>query len=315
MIRETHGDDALFSEAAEHYADNLSRGVETLVVIPFWEEIERFNTHARDAMRTRGLVGGPEVVREAVKPLTWTDEQKAHWNQYQPGDWLLFARDTHYFRRGVAAQVAAVLPDGLRVVRPNGRFAKITRRQRGAFDVGRLQSLPLAAGERLLIRGREDSQHFANGDFKEVARVDPVTNEVWLTDGRVLPPDFKAWTYGHALTSYRAQGSTAEESLVVLGEVAERSLMQRQFYVGNTRYRGRHRIYVSNRAAILNRLATADPGRELATEFLRRQNITLAQEIGMRPFQRMGARARHVWQAVAAQMAQAREAVRERMEV
>jgi ATP-dependent exoDNAse (exonuclease V) alpha subunit len=203
----------------------------------------------------------------------------------------------------------------LRVVRPNGRFAKITRRQRGAFDVGRLQSLPLAAGERLLIRGREDSQHFANGDFKEVARVDPVTNEVWLTDGRVLPPDFKAWTYGHALTSYRAQGSTAEESLVVLGEVAERSLMQRQFYVGNTRYRGRHRIYVSNRAAILNRLATADPGRELATEFLRRQNITLAQEIGMRPFQRMGARARHVWQAVAAQMAQAREAVRERMEV
>jgi len=31
----------------------------------------------------------------------------------------------------------------------------------------------------------------------------------------------------------------------VLGEVAERALMRRQFYVGNTRYRGAHRIYVS----------------------------------------------------------------------
>lgn len=313
MIRETRDDDLLFAEAAQHYADNLVRGIETLVVIPFWEEIERFNVHARDALRRHGLLGEDEVVRDAVKPLTWSDEQKAHWDQYKSGDWLLFVRDTHYFRRGTAAQVSAVLPDGLRVARSNGRFAKITRRQRGAFDVGRLQTLPVAAGERLLIRGREDTAGFANGDFKDVARVDVTTNEIVLTDGHVLPKDFKAWTYGHALTSYRAQGSTAEESLVVLGEVAERALMQRQFYVGNTRFRGRHQIFVSHRDAILNRLAVPDPGRELASEFVRRQNIVLAEKISMRPFERMGARARQMWQGVAAQMEQVRAAMRERM--
>lgn len=295
MILEAGNDERLFSEAAEHYADNRVGGIETLVVIPFWDEIERFNGHVREALRRRGLLGEAEIVREAIKPLTWTEEQKTHWEQYQVGDRLLFARDTRFFRRGTAAEVAEVLPDGLRVNGANGRYAKITRKQRGAFDVGRPQQLAVAAGDRLLIRGREDTQDFANGDFKEVAQVDPASNEIVLTDGKLLPPDFKAWTYGHALTSYRAQGSTAEESLLVLGEVAERALMRRQFYVGNTRYRGAHRIYVSHRDAILRRLALPDPGRELATEFLERQRLTVAERIAPRPIQRLRRQLRQAW--------------------
>jgi conjugative relaxase-like TrwC/TraI family protein len=295
LILETGDDERLFTEAGEHYADNLAQGIETLVVIPFWDEIERFNGHARQALRRRGLLGEAEVVREAIKPLTWTEEQKTHWEQYQVGDRLLFARDTRFFRRGSAAVVAKVLPDGLHVTGDQGRYAKITRKQRGAFDVGRPQQLPVAAGDRLLIRGREDSQDFANGDFKEVAHVDPAADQIILADGKVLPPDFKAWTYGHALTSYRAQGSTAEESLLVLGEVAERALMRRQFYVGNTRYRGSHRIYVSHREAILARLARPDPGRELATEFAERHRLTLAERITPRPIRRLRSQLRQTW--------------------
>lgn len=315
MIRETRDDETLFAEAAEHYATNLARNVETLVVIPFWEEIERFNVRARAAMRQHGLLGAAEVVRSAVKPLSWTEEQKGHWSQYRVGDALLFVRDTRFFRRGTAAEVAEILPDGLRVTGAKGRYAKITRRHRGAFDVGRPQTLPVAVGERLLIRGRDARGTFANGGFKIVARIDEPTGRIWFSDGQELPPDFRAWTYGHALTSYRAQGSTAEESLLVLGEVAERALMQRQFYVGNTRYRGVHRIYVSRPEAVLNRLSIDDAGRELATEFLRRHRMVQAEEIAMRPFQRMGERARAVWMGVATRWQRAREEIRARMEV
>lgn len=315
MIRETRDDGTLFAEAAEHYAGNLERGVETLVVIPFWEEIERFNGEAREALRRHGLLGDIEVTREALKPLSWTEEQKIHWDQYRPGDWILFVRETRYFRRGTAGQVAHVLPDGLHVRKADGHVAKLTRRQRGAFDVARLQNLPVAAGDRLLIRGRDSEHGFENGDFKHVARVNRANGEIVLSDGAMLPSEFKAWTYGHALTSYRAQGSTAEESLLVLGEVAERALMRRQFYVGNTRFRGRHRIYVSHREPILQRLAQGDPGRELATEFLERQHIVLAEEIGMRPLRRMGARARHVWRGVAARWEEMRQTMGERTEV
>lgn len=295
LIRESADDEAMFARAAEHYVENRLKGIETLVVIPFWEEIERFNNHVRPALRRAGLLGEAELTRDAVKPMTWTEEQKVHWEQYQAGDRLLFARDTRFFKRGGAAEVIAVLPDGIQVRGPKGREAKITRKQRAAFDVGRKQSLVVSAGDRLLIRGRDDDARFANGDFKEVAHVDPVANRILLTDGQVLPMDFAAWTYGHALTSYRSQGSTSEESLLVLGEVAARSLARRQFYVGNTRYRGAHAIYVSSKSDILRRLDRPDAGRELATEFMQRHRIVVGEHLVPRPVRGLRARMRAAW--------------------
>ena len=295
LIRESADDNAMFAQAAEHYVSNRVRGIETLVVIPFWEEIERFNAQVRPALRQAGLLGEAEVIRETVKPLTWTEEEKIHWDQYRPGDRLLFARDTRFYKRGVAAEVVAVLPDGLRVRGPKGREAKITRKQRAAFEVGRAQSLAVSVGDRLLIRGREDEAGFANGDFKEVAKVDPKADRIVFTDGRELPRTFAAWTYGHALTSYRSQGSTSEESLLVLGEVAMRALARRQFYVGNTRYRGAHAIYLSNKAQILSRLARPDPGRELATEFMARHRLTLDERLAPRATRGLRAGVREAW--------------------
>jgi conjugative relaxase-like TrwC/TraI family protein len=305
LIRETNDDEALFARAAEHYVANRVEGVETLVVIPFWDEIERFNTYVRPALRQAGLLGEDEVMREAVKPLTWTAEQKIHWDQYQVGDRLLFARDTRFFKRGVAAEVIAITTDGLRVRSPQGREAKITRKQRAAFDVGRVQTLAVAAGDRLLIRGRHDDAGFANGDFKEVASVDPSANKIVLTDGHELPPDFAAWTYGHALTSYRSQGSTAEESLLVLGEVAAHALARRQFYVGNTRFRGAHAIYLSNKNEILRRIALPDTGRELATEFMERQGLAENEHLVPRPVRRLGVHLRYAWLAAAEKLRRA----------
>jgi hypothetical protein len=56
---------------------------------------------------------------------------------------------------------------------------------------------------------KEFPEHgFANGDLAQVAWVNPAADEVVLTDSRHLPTEFKAWTYGHALTAYRSQGST-----------------------------------------------------------------------------------------------------------
>ncbi len=302
MIHEEGDDDSLFARAAQHYTDNRIRGIETLAVIPFWEEIDRFNAHVRPSLRAAGLLGEAEVEREAVQPLTWTEEQKLHWTQYHIGDRLLFARDSRSFKRGTAAEVLAILPDGLRVRGSNGQEAKVTRQQHATFDVSRAQKLRVATGDRLLILARDDDAGLANGDFRDVARVDPVGNRIVFTDGRELPSDFAAWTYGHALTAYRAQGSTAEESILVLGAVAARSLTRRQFYVANTRYRGSHAIYASNKAAIMGRLTLPDPGRELASEFIVRQRIAERQEMVERAARRLRARVRAAWHQTIAQV-------------
>jgi conjugative relaxase-like TrwC/TraI family protein len=307
MIRETGNDDALFAKAAEHFVENKVKGIGTLVVIPFWDEIERFNAQVRPALRKAGLLGEVEVVRKAVKPLTWTAEQKAHWEQYKVGDRLLFVRDTRFFKRGVAAEVIAIMPDGVRVRGPKGREVKITRKQRAAFDVGRVQTLAVATGDRLLIRGRNDDAGFANGDFKEVAHVDPAANRIIFTDGRELPPGFAAWTYGHAITSYRSQGSTSEESLLVLGEVAARALARRQFYVGNTRFRGAHAIYVANKEEILARLNHTDDRRELATEFMRRHRMVEHLHLVPRALQHLNPHVQWACLARAAQQMRAQQ--------
>jgi ATP-dependent exoDNAse (exonuclease V) alpha subunit len=310
LIEELGADHLLFATAAAHYADNIVRGIETLVVIPFWEEIDRFNVQAREELRRRGRLGEVEVQRESIHPLPWSEEQKVHWNQYTVGDRLLFVRDTRFFERGSMATVTEILPNGLNVA-GDTRRAIIDRKQRGCFDVGRLQVLSLAAGDRLLIRGRDPKRQFSNGDFKDVASVDPATNTVILTDGTPLPADFKAWSYGHALTSYRSQGSTAEESLLVLGEVAERALMRRQFYVGNTRYRGAHRIYVTHRETILTRLRNPDPGRELATEFMEQHGLKIGEAVTRHRLHRVTAKLRRAWLAMEQRWRQSQDAQRQ----
>jgi len=298
LLRETSDDRELFAKAAEHYASNRLKGIETLVVIPFWDEIERFNQEARPVLRRVGLLGSEEVVRDSVRPLTWTDEQKIHWDQYRVGDRLLFVKDTRFFKRGVAAEVVEILPDGLKVRGPRKRCAKIKRRQSTTFDVGRVQRLGVSAGDRILIRGRNDDAGFSNGDFREVERVDAKEGRVFLKGGGELPPGFAAWTYGHALTSYRSQGSTSEESLLVLGQVGSRSIALRQFYVANTRYRGSHAIYLSDKAAVMRRLGGHVDERELATEFVQRNNISESESLYPRPIRALKAHLRVAWLAL-----------------
>ena len=76
-----------------------------------------------------------------------------------------------------------------------------------------------------------------------------------------------------------SQGTTAEESLLVLGDVAARALGRWQFYVGNTRFRGAHAIYVASTEEILTQLSRPDGGRELATEFLQRHRLLEREEL------------------------------------
>lgn len=298
LIEEIDNDDALFRRAAEVYAHDLAEGRETLVVIPVWEEIDRFTVAARAALQAKGILGDAEVERQAVKPLDWTQEQKRYWDQYRQGDRLLFVRSTRQSSRGASLEVKQVLANGLIAVDSSGRAHRITSRQTAAFEVGRLERLALAAGDRVLVRGREDTHKLQNGDLKEVAQVDRDSGQVRFADGTQLPAEFHAWNYGHALTTYRAQGSTAEHSLLVLGGAAAQSLRKRQFYVGSTRYRGSHRILMSDRAAVMRALSQPDAGRELATEFLERQDVSLGQLLLEQRLGGLRERARAIWRAM-----------------
>jgi len=287
MVSEQSDEEKLFELAAEHYARNRAEGIDTLVVIPLWDEIDRFSLKAREALRRHGVLGEETVERATLQPVSRTEEQKIHWSQYQLGDQLYFVRETRQIRRGQSAEVIGVERDGLRVRGETGREFKVTRRHQATFEVARKEVLAVAAGDRILIRARGGD--FKNGEVAEVARVHVTQNEILLADGRRLPNELKTWTYAHALTSYRAQGMTVDESILVLGHQSAETLGQRQFYVGNTRYRERHHLYVASHETVVRRLKHLQDDRELATEFMERQNLTHTHS----RFERMQARIRH----------------------
>lgn len=97
---------------------------------------------------------------------------------------------------------------------------------------------------------------------------------------------------------------------MVLGDVAACALRMRQFYVGNTRYRGSHAIYVSSRAEILRRLSQPDDGRELATEFVERHRIVMNERVSRR--RDLRARMRAAWASMADTLREWRENLGER---
>ena len=85
--------------------------------------------------------------------------------------------------------------------------------------------------------------------------------------------------------------------MIVLGEVASRALARRQFYVGNTRYRGSHAIYVAKKDEILERLTRPDAGRELATEFTERNGYVVGERILPRSVRALSPLIRRGWLA------------------
>jgi hypothetical protein len=112
---------------------------------------------------------------------------------------------------------------------------------------------------------------------------------------RIRTRSARSATCGHAITSYRSQGSNSEESILALGEFAARALTRQQFYVGNTRYRGAHAIYVANKEAIHSRLQGFYDQRELATEFVQLHRMAELLHVVPRMLQQLRKRARRAW--------------------
>ncbi|MDX2187165.1 MAG: MobF family relaxase [Opitutaceae bacterium] len=298
MLKEIGSEEDLFAHAAERVVAHRKANEDPLVVIPLWSEIERFTAKLRPALRSAGLLGNEEVKRESLNPLGWTVEQKALWHLYRENHRIVFVRRTLTYKPGETATVIKPLPNGLLIQTSSGHVRKLNGRNTESFEVGEVQQRTLSVGDLVLIRGKNETD-FANGDLRRVNLVDVENDKVVLDNGKELPPSFHSWTYGHAVTAYRSQGVTAERSLLVLGDLAAQSLERRQFYVGNTRFRGSHEILLTNKMAVLTRAHQANSHRELATEFVERRQINEVERIVPRPVRRWSRTLQRAWLAIA----------------
>lgn len=256
----------LFKAAAKRYADNVETGRETLVVIPTWNEIDEFNQDARAELKRRGLIYGKEIEIEGSASLSWTEVEKTHWQDYERGHVLNFHKRITKVEPGESLTVTEVLPNGLECVKQDGTIVRITKKQRGAFDVAESQRISVAAGDELLFRANCPEIGVSNGQRRKVKAVSE-SGEIELTSGSVLPKSFTQVCHGHAVTSHKSQGASVDESILVVGPHSLSAANLRQFYVSNTRFKQDHRLFVHNLNALLGKVMTKSE-RPLAREFL-----------------------------------------------
>lgn len=265
-IHESTGEER-YTHLAKQYVGSLKEGKEALVVSPTWREVALVTDALRRALVEEGrLTGKPNTV-QVVKSEQWTGAQRADLAGYRSDHVLVFHRETRDFARGESARVLSATPHALVVARQDGRHVTLTRKQKDCYEVGTLRQLELLSGDKLLIQGNRRDARLLNGQIVTVERVEK-NGSVRLNDGRVIPHDFRQFTYGYCVTSPASQGKTADHMYVAMDAASGLAANRKQFYVSASRGRERIRIYTDDRDHL--REAVQTPGdRLLASELMR----------------------------------------------
>lgn len=252
----------IFAQAARDYIATIQSGKSCLVISPVWSEIHAFNDEVRGQLKTASLLGSKETTVTTISSLQFTVAEKKDIKNYQVGDRLTFHRDMGEFRKLETVAVVGKTIDQLLVETEYGRQLPFSPSPANGFDVGLASPLAVAAGEKLLMRGNYKPQNIQNGDIVEVSAVNE-GGALQLKDGRLLPADFRQFTYGYASTSYAAQGKTVDRGILIMGEDGIHAANFKQAYVSNSRFRESQAIYTHDKKAV--REAMVSPADRMLT--------------------------------------------------
>lgn len=258
--------DGLYPQVAAAYLQATKEKRAVLIVSPTWDEIGAVTKDVRAALKTAGRLSGNEEDFGVFDSFAWTQAQKGNASDYEPGMRLRFVRKTEHFKPGDCAEVVAVSGKRLTVRRVFGEVhgdevvSLDPSRAPSSFDVGQAQALPVAAGDWLLLQANAKNQipgkrPFVNGERVRVKTVE--FGRIVLEDGRQIPPGYRTFTHGYALTSHAAQGKTVDEVLLVASSRSFSAMSQEGFYVGISRARDRTRVFTDDIEGLGERVRAA----------------------------------------------------------
>ncbi len=246
-VRQTSADE-LWTAAAADYVRTVRAGKSCLAISPVWLEIHRFTAAVREQLKLARLVGQEDRNVVTVHSLKWTREEHRLVRNYQPGDVLTFHQTWGAFEKHAAFTVVRRQESQLLVQAANGQLHYFDPRRVRGFDVGLAKEMPVAVGDRLLIRGNLPEAGVRNGDLAEVAAF-AEDGGITLKDGRLLPAWFRDFSHGYATTSHAAQGKTVDRGILLMAEAGIAAGNLKQAYVSNSRFRESQMIYTSDKEA------------------------------------------------------------------
>jgi len=251
-VQQTEGHGKLVDDYLAYFSSSRS----VLLVAPTHKAGDEITEAIRDRLRGEGKLG-EEHLLETLKPLHWTDAQKAE-KEHFGGDLVLqFHRNSGVHRAG--ERIAA--SDWLRSPSPG---------HPKHFSVYARQRIGVAAGDlvRITVNSRDKTgkHKLNNGSQYAVACVAP-SGDITLSNGWVI--NTPHITHGHVSTSYGAQGRTVDVCLAAMNAESLPAINAEQFYVTSSRARYTFRLYTDLPPEELKAAIKKGDTRKSATEVFR----------------------------------------------
>ncbi|CAN5625766.1 MobF family relaxase [soil metagenome] len=265
----------IYEAAASAYLGAKENGRSALLVAPTWGEIESVTESVRAKLKAQGALSAQEEKVAVFDSSGWTKAQKSNVDLYQLGQRILFQKRTGSFHANEEVEVMDVRPDRLRVRGEDGKERTFRPGSGDSFDVGERRELALAPGDQILFqanRKQSSGTLVVNG---QIATVKAVKNgQVTLTDGRVLPADYRQFTHGYCVTSHAAQSRTVDSVFVVASSHSGPAIHREQFYVSISRGRQNCRIFTDDKMLLRDRIAHSNRRRS-ALDLFKKQLVEL----------------------------------------
>lgn len=248
----------------EKYFAVAASGDSVVVVSQTWSELQRINEEIRTGLKERGTIGKDDVSVTVLIKQDLTNAQKRDKRFYSENSVLYFNQKVAGIGRGTLGRLLDIRDNEL-IVHADGKVRSIIFNLVGRITVCKPQEMPIASGDRLQLKANgktHNGMQIANGELVTVKRVEK--SQIKLTDGRILPQDYRQFMRGYAVTSYAAQGKTAD-FVIFLDSAIKTATNQNQWYVTISRGRKGIHIFTTDKQQLKENVAHSG-NRELAME-------------------------------------------------
>ena len=249
------------------YLEIAAREESAIVVSQTRAEVREINNAIRSRLRQRGLLGAAESQVTALEQVDLTAAQKRDARHYPPDCVLVFNRDFGGCARGEQGKLIGITASRL-ALEVAGRVRHVPLKDLDHINVCLSRDITLSPGDKLQLKANAtagNGRKLANGEIVTVAAI-KASGAIRLQDGRVLPPHYRQFLRGYAVTSYGSQGKTVDHVLFSDSAVRAASNAQ-QWYVTISRGRKSVQIFTPDKHE-LQRAITRSGERELALDLV-----------------------------------------------
>ena len=263
---------------AEEYVRLAEQEASAVVVSQTWGEVHRVNSHVRDALKSKGLLGANDTTVQVLDKLDLTNAQKRDERFYPSDAVVVFNQKVREAEPGAKGKLAGILKSSV-LVEVGGRFITVSNKMLGHVTVYLPREILVAQGDRLHLKANRklaSGGRVTNGELVTAKSVRP-DGAVELTDGRVLDKSFREFLPGYAVTSYGSQGKTVDYVLFSDSTVKAATNAQ-QWYVTISRGRRGIRIFTPDKEQLRENVMRSGHrplAMELAAGFVPRRSVRL----------------------------------------